>query len=564
MAYLDQNQTVLTVQTAGHLLRRVTAGVSKADIQAFVGKTPLEAYNTLLANNETTLPEPTVLNSSFPNYQQTYVNTPFNGDNNFELAEYIKYWWVAEMIQPINGPNLLDKLSVFWQNHFVTTREIVGEYRYIWRYINLIRNNSLGNFKDFVIAITKDPAMLVYLNGNENVKGAPNENYARELQELFVVGEKNFAGQANYAETDVKEAAKVLTGWYYRNYWWTGTTEIEPGFDPNKHETGNKTFSSFYNNTQIAGRSGANAGNDELNDLVNMLLAHNETAKFIVRKLYKWYVNPIVTATIETNVIIPLANIFKSPANNWAIEPVLKILLTSDVFYDVTNIGAIIKSPLELAAGMLRYYEQPVPNRNTEPQAYKKYFEFLMWQMYSMQMSPIDQLSVFGYEPYYQTNLSKAWIASSTIALRNSFTDAFIWKWPEVSPTYTIGIDFVARITAIQPNMNNPVRPFSPGTSTAVSAEQVLEHFTENLLVNPFTTEQKNFLIDTIMLEGRPRASWKGEWDDYRESKRLVETTPQPIPTELETKHRDNYNTVRWRMQLLMRYALKMAEHHVF
>jgi uncharacterized protein (DUF1800 family) len=564
MAYLTPYASVLSAETAAHLLRRVTCGPTKVEINQFVGLTATQAYQILLNNIIQNPPEPIILNESSPNYKQTFVTGAFNGDDNFPRSSYVKYWWQAQMVRQDTPPSLLEKLAVFWQNHFVTTREIVSDYRFVWRYLNTVRSNSLGNFKTFVKEITKDPAMLLYLNGNENVKGSPNENYARELQELFTVGEKDFAGNLNYEENDVKAAARVLTGWKFSNHWNVGSTTFGSSFNLNKHDIDPKIFSGKYANTIIAGQNVANGGDLELNALVDMLMNHPEAAKFICRKLYKWYVNPAVTPEIETNVIIPLADFFKSPANNFEIEPVLKKLLTSDIFYDNTNIGAIIKSPLELAAGSLRLFNMNVPNMATDTIAFKKYFEYLDWQMVVLQMSLIDQPSVFGWEPFYQTPLSRTWIASSTIAVRYSFTDQYIWGWANVSPTYSLGINLVDWAKSLEPTFPLNITTVSITTPYACTVEVLLASFIDKLFVNPLFQTQKDFLIDIIMMQGIPRSSWIFEWNGFRKAT-FDRTRPTTDPLYItQAKYDEKYNGIKWRLQLLMRYLLRMAEFQVF
>ena len=548
MAYLAQYSPVLTAETAAHLLRRATAGPTKTEIASFTGKTALQAYTDLLNNINYNPSPPIVLNENSSFYRQTFVNSPFRGADNFDWSSYVKYWWQAQLIRQDTPPSLLEKLAVFWQNHFVTTREIVSDYRYVWRYLDTIRQNSLGNFKTFVKSITKDPAMLLYLNGNENVKGSPNENYARELQELFTVGEKDFAGNLNYTEDDVKAAAKTLTGWSYTNHWQEGTTSFGSEFDLSKHDITNKVFSAKYSNTTITGVNSTTGGDVELNALVDMLMAHPEASKFICRKLFKWYVNPTVTADIETNVIIPLANFFKSASNNFAIEPVLRKLLTSDIFYDVDNIGAIVKSPLEFIGGSLRQFNFQVPNMTTETVAFRKYFSHLDWQMYTMQMSLIDQPSVFGWEPYYQNALSRAWIASSTLALRNSFASQYIWSWADIPAPYRLEINVVEWAKSLQPNFLNPT------TSPGITADALLAAFSERMFITPLFTSQKEFLIITILLFGSSRGTWNFEWNEFR--------TLSSNPTG--QAYTDRYNGIRWRLQSLMLYLLKMAEFQVF
>lgn len=545
MYYLNPRSAILTAKDAAHLLRRTTFGPTPAEIVSFTGLTPAQAVQQLINNASlpavSNPPPPVEFDQTKPAAGQPYLNKPFNSDRNYHFGIYVKFWWLGQMAQQDVPLSLLDKLTLFWQNHFVTTRTMVDDYRFVDRYIRLLRGNALGNFRTMVIAVTKDPAMLRYLNGNDNEKDSPNENYGRELQELFTVGNKNYAGNNNYTEGDVKAAARVLTGWKYTNYYTSGSTNIGTVFNASKHDITNKTFSSHYGNKVVTGQSGATAGDGELNDLVAMLLAHPETPKFICRKLYRWYVNPNVPPDIEANVIVPLAAFFKSPANNYAILPLVQKLLTSDVFYDSGHRGAIVKSPIELIVGSLRFFKQPVPNMTTDYVAFHKMMDFVYWNGTNQQLDLLDQTSVFGYEPYYQTGYSKNWINTTTMALRSDLTDAFIWRWFEVKPGYKLGIDLIAWVSAMQPNFSNLATP-------AIGCEVVYDGFVKNLFATDLFPAQREFLIDDIMMMGFNRTTWNFEWNAYRAN-----------PSD-EGKR----NTILWRTQSLMRYLLRMAEYHVF
>lgn len=546
MPYLDLYTQPLTAKTAAHLLRRATFGPTQKEISTFTGLTAGQAVQQLISNANYTPPPPVDLDSTKATAGQTYLDKPFNSDRNFDFGHYLRYWWLGLMTSQTAPLSLLDKLTLFWQNHFVTTREIVDDYRFVNQYLLLLRNNALGNFRTLVTQVSKDPAMLRYLNGNENEVGKPNENYARELQELFTVGAFDFAGNKNYTEDDVKEAARVLTGWKYQNYWVAGSTSFGTTFSLPKHDKTAKTFSAHYNNTVITGRSTnpsatVTAGDAELDDLVTMLLKHPQTPRFICRKLYRWYVNPNVTQTIEDNVIGPLAQFFASSANNYAIQPVLVKLLTSQVFFDESNRGAMIKSPADLAVGAMRFFNQPVPDMSTDYAAFKTYFDFMFWRMRDMQMALIDQSSVFGYEPYYQTGYSKIWMNTTTIALRSDYTDAYIWRWLQVKPDYKMGIDLLAWATSLQAN-------FSDVSGTpAIACVDVQTAFAKNLFATDLFQTQIDFLIDTIMMQGIPRSSWTFEWNAYRSA---------PDNT-------NKRNAVNWRLQNLMKYMLRMAEYHL-
>ncbi|QDK79351.1 DUF1800 domain-containing protein [Spirosoma sp. KCTC 42546] len=545
MVSLDPYTTLLTTKTAAHLLRRATFGPTQAEIANFTGLTAAQAVQQLITNANYSPAPPVDLDHDQPTAGQTYLNKPFNHARNFDFGHYLRCWWLGLMTSQAAPPSLLDKLTLFWQNHFVTTRETVGDYRFLNQYLLLLRNNSLGSFRTLVTQITKEPAMLRYLNGNENVVGHPNENYARELQELFTVGAFDFTGNKNYTEDDVKAAAQVLTGWEYTNHELDGSTSFATTFTDAKHDSTDKTFSAHYNNTVITGRATSlpgttSAGDAELDDLVTMLLSHPHTSRFICRKLYRWYVNPNVTQTIEDTIIGPLAQVFQE--GNFAIQPVIVKLLTSQVFFDETTIGAIVKSPAELAIGAMRFFNQPVPDITTEYAAFKTYFDFVYYRMQDMQLAVLDQSSVFGYEAYYQTGYSKIWINSTTIGFRYDYTDAYVLRYLQVKPDYLMGIDVLTKATALQPNFSDVA-----GTP-AISSVDILNGFTTNLFVYDLLPSQRDFLIDTILMQNLPRTSWIFQWNAYRTD-----------PTDGGARYE-----VRSRLENLMKYMLRMAEYHIF
>ena len=545
MAYLDTYTTPLTEDTASHLLRRACFGPSRQEIRNFKGMTASQAVDLLIANvSRTTFPTPPLdYNEMMPTAGQPFLSLPYNISRNTEFATFYKYWWSALMVQKDGFPSVHEKLTLFWQNHFVVPQTFVVDYRFIDRYLRLLRDNCLGSFKFLATEITKDPAMLLFQNGNENQKGYPNENYARELQELFVVGQKDFYGNPNYTEDDVRAAANVLTGWQVTNYLIDGSTTFDSVFAPLRHDTSDKIFSEKYNNTVISGQDGPEAGNIELNRLISMLLAHSHTAKHICRKLYRWYVNTNVTEEIEENVITPLASFFSSPENNFNIEPIIRKLLTSQIFFDKNNRGAIIKSPADLVIGMLRFFEQPVPDGSTDYVAFRKYSEFVYAHLKDLDFPILDQPTVFGYPAYYQIGYSKNWINGTSIGRRHNHMDRYflaLYNY-KIKPDYVLGIDLLAWLARIQPN-------FSDVNGTpAITCEQLLEAFSENLFTFPLDQSQKDFLIDNIMMRGVSRRNWISELNYYRQ-------TPD---------HVDRRHTVEARCRYLLRHMFRMAEFHV-
>lgn len=543
MAYLDTYQTPLTADTAGHLLRRATFGPTKREIESFAGLTATQAVDQLISNVSRRLApaSPVDYEETSPTFKQSFLTLPFNKAKTEVFNRYIRYWWIGLMAEQIGYPSILEKLTAFWQNHFVVASTFVMDYRMMFRYLRLIREKGLGSFKVLASEMTKDPAMLIYQNGNENQKGKPNENYARELQELFVVGVRDFYGNENYTEEDVRSAAKVLTGWQAVNHLGEGSTTIDSVFNPDRHDDTNKEFSSYYGNHTIQGRTGAAAGALELEELINMLVQHPESPKFICRKLYRWFVNNEVPQEIETNVIIPLANLFASAENNFKIEPVLRKLLTSQIFFDQTNIGATIKSPVEWTIGLLRIFDQPVPDSQTDITAFKNYAKFVNDQLNSLQYGLLDQPNVFGYPPFYLTGYSDNWINSGSLGSRNLISNRIVYPYVVIKPGYILGIDYLKWLTAVQPNFSDTIN------TPPITCDIVLEEFSKGLFSFTLSDVQKTFLIDTIMMTNLKRNTWTREWNLYR-------TNPS---------NTDYQAAILYRCHLLMRYLVRMAEYQM-
>ncbi|HEY0677428.1 MAG TPA: DUF1800 domain-containing protein [Chitinophagaceae bacterium] len=435
-----------------HLLKRTMFGAKKTDIDYFKGLTPAQAVDELLTVPATP-PAPPVKNydntnisPSDPEYGipqgQTWVNINTNdGNANSRRLASFKSWWTGLMLN--QDRNIREKMVLFWHNHFATETNDIG--RAIWCYQNntVLRQHALGNFKNFVRAITLDTGMLRYLNGYLNTNTAPDENYSRELQELFTLGKEN---NPNYTEDDVKQAARVLTGWRIDNN--TNTYF----FQANRHDTANKQFSSFYGNTVITGRTGNTAGDAELNDLINMIFSKRaEVSRFIVKKLYRWFCYYAIDATTEANVINPLAALFQT---NWEIKPVLEKLLKSEHFFDQLNQGCVIKSPLDLVTGMCREFNVQFPAATDYINSYFMW-DYLRNQAATAQMNIGDPPSVSGWPAFYQEpQFYQIWINSDTLPKRNRFTDQI------VGPGYSrnnkkIQIDPIAFAKTL-PNPANP------------------------------------------------------------------------------------------------------------
>ncbi|WBV53958.1 DUF1800 domain-containing protein [Chryseobacterium gambrini] len=259
-----------------------------------------------------------------------------------------------------------EKMAFFWHGHFASR---VVNPKFNRQILNVIRKNALGNFKDLLFEVSQAPAMLNFLNNQQNKKDHPNENFAREVMELFTMG------RGNYTEKDIREGARAFTGW---------GSDKEGNFKERKnlHDEGSKTF---------LGKTGNFTGTDVL----NIILEQKATAKFITTKIYKFFVNE----NVDENIVKSLSESFYQ--TGYDIKKLMMDIFSSSWFYDKKNIGSRIKSPIELMAGMMR--SLPMTIQNPE--------NLIVYQ------------KLLGQMLLYPPNVSgwpngKSWIDSSTLMLR--------------------------------------------------------------------------------------------------------------------------------------------------
>ena len=272
--------------------------------------------------------------------------------------------WLNEMIN--SEAQLREKMSLFWHGHFAT--RVINIY-FQQQLLNVIRQNALGNFGDLLRQVSKSPAMLSFLNNQQNRKQHPNENFAREVMELFTMG------RGNYTETDIREAARAYTGWGFN---------VRGEFVDRKflHDNGSKTF---------LGKT----GNFDGDDIIDIILEQKVTAKFITSKIYKYFVND----TVDEQKVEHLAEKFYR--DNYNLQKLMNEIFLSDWFYEEKNIGTRIKSPVELIIGIRRF----IPMELQKPEAQ------LLFQR------------VLGQILFYPPNVAgwpggKNWIDSSALMFR--------------------------------------------------------------------------------------------------------------------------------------------------
>lgn len=520
-----------TTQEIVHLLKRTMFGATKADVDYFKRRSVHDTINELLSI-PLLPPSPPLKNydntnvpANDPEYTvaagATWVDTNTNdGAANFRRINSFKSWWIGLMIN--QQRNILEKMVLFWHNHFSTETADIG--RAIWCYQNniILRQHALGNFRQFVKAITIDTGMLRYLNGYLNTNTAPDENYSRELQELFTIGKEN---NPNYTEDDVKQAARVLTGWRI------DTNTNKPYFQANRHDTANKQFSSFYNTTIITGKAGDTAGDIELDAMLNMIFNKKvEVSEFLVRKLYRWFCYYSIDAATEANVIQPLATIFRD--SSWEIKPVLSALLNSEHFFDALNQGCLIKSPLDMTVGVSREFSIDFPPPSDVVNSYYMW-EYVRNQASLMQQNVGDPPSVSGWAAYYQVpQFHEIWINSDTLPKRNRYTDQLI----------TMGYSRNGKRIKIDPVA------FAKKFSNPADPTILVSDIVDVLYKVPLSAASKQTIKKQILLSNQDQDYyWSNAWNAHIAS---------PADTGL-------YQIVFNRLQALLKYLMNLAEYQL-
>jgi len=518
-----------TSAEVAHLLKRTMFGSTKSDIDYFKSLSVSNAVDTLLTISAAPAPpvktyDNTGIGGGDPELViaagTTWVNTPtIDEEANDKRIVSWKAWWTGLLIN--QNRSITEKLILFWHHHFATEASMYRNGIAAYQHYVLLHQLALGNFKTLVRGVTLDLAMLRYLNGYLNIKDAPDENYGRELQELFTLGKEN---NPNYTEPDVLAAARVLTGWTIDK----ATETVK--FDPAKHDTTSKVFSSFYGTT-ITGRSDATAGDAELDDMLTMIFnKKTEVSEFIVRKLYRWFCYYTIDANTETNVIKPLAQLFRN--GNWEIKPVLATLFKSEHFFDVLNQGCMIKSPVDLTVGLCREFNIVFPAATDYTHVYNMW-GFVQDQGGNMQQNIGDPPGVSGWPAYYQLpQFHEMWINSDTLPKRNIFSDILI-TIGYMRDNLTLKIDPVAFAKTL-PN---------PGDPNALINDSLAI-----LYRVPLSDASKQAIKKQILLTNQEQDYyWSNAWNAH-----ITNPTNDTA-----------YQVVNMRLQSMYKYFMNLAEYQL-
>lgn len=426
-----------------------------------------------------------------------------------------------------------------------------GKIKSSYYSMKLAFEGSWRSYKDYIIDVTLSERMLELLNLKYSKKEAPDENFAREVQELFTVGKRPFS---KFTESDVKAAARLLVGWdslYWENFVEEGYV-TKNKFNENNHDTGDKQFSKFYGNRLIKGRTGPDGGRVELNEFFDMIFETEESAIYLSRRLVQFFVYPILNDTVEENIIKPLAVMLRK--NNFSLAETLKILLNSEFFFAEEFYNAMIKSPMEYTMGMYKEFE--ILKGNVVYDNYNSFFDEDKKQFESKYLDPIylsfrifsqvkfhsigrqgysigNPPSVSGWQAYYQEPIyDLIWVNSDSIKRRKEIAESIAIN----------GINFFDR-----PNVR-------------IDLKALLKKSKDPSNINVFIRDLAKIILGVDISERvftRIKRSILGEnFPDYYWS--------DAVNSFINSPNKDNYNTLNIRVGQILAQIFDLNEIHVF
>ncbi len=478
---------------ANHLLRRTTFAVTQTRINDAIGK-GLEGSLNELFQPLGSFGEP--VNPYFtedPNVPvgQSWVNAPaVDGVNvNSYRGRSLQGYILRHMLK--GGFNISPRMWLFWHNHFSILG--ISERRVVYKNYKLLHDFSLGNFRELVKQVTIDPSMLNFLNGNQNRAGNPNENYGRELLELFTLGKGDQVASGDYTtytEDDIRAIANALTGWQTR-YFNQEDAALQPEayFNSNRHDPAPRQLSHRFDNKVLTV-----AGEDAYQEVIDTIFAHPQAAHYLCRKLYRWFVFYEIDATIEADIITPMAQALR--ANDFEVAPVIRLLLGSEHFFDIQHRGALIKSPIDYVAdATIGLGFEPEPDLIMTYGFYRRMHVEAAEQLLSVDRPP----SVAGYPAWHQApQYNRIWINASTLSSKTDFV-GFVTNNGIFHDGFRVRPDFIPYIAGF----DNPTDP-----------NDLIEEMGLRIIGDPLTSDQVDALKE-ILIPGLPDFEWTVEYNNF-------------------------------------------------
>lgn len=484
-------------EQAAHLLRRAGFGGTPQEIDQLAAMGKQKAVDSLLNYDaiRTNSPRPSV--ERMEPVERTAMRSASDEERQRIRQErqakeqvqthLLRRWWIERMVE--SPRPLEEKMTLFWHGHFTSgAREVRSAYM-LAQQNELLRENATENFRKLLMEISKDPAMLLYLNNAQSNLQHPNENYARELMELFTMG------RGNYTEKDVQEAARAFTGWSIDRD--TDTFQ----FRPRQHDTGRKT---------VLGTSGNLNGGD----VIDIILSKPQTAENIVRKLWKFFAGD----EPPKNVVRYLASVFRK--NNYEIKPVLRAMFLHNAFYSPAVMNSHVKSPVELLVGTMR----------------------------SLNIKPVDLdgmvlgLRLMGQDLFQPPNVKgwdggMTWINTATLYNRYNVAGRVISG--AGGRGRGLGEMMLMRAAGDDPELRERAKPtgaqpaFDPmpivRENNLKTTGEIVDHFVMRLIGRPMSDERRELLIEALgaSLKNRAEPASSENADAIREMILLICATPE-------------------------------------
>ena len=451
-AFEPSLQSPWNAQRISHLYRRLGFGASYENIQLGLSVQPSQLVDQLIDNA-------IALGPPIPPPWANYTADDYDGDSDliFQHQQEFANRWIREMATE----GIRSKIAFFWHNHFVTELDVYECNSSLWAYYNLLHTYAFGNFRTFVEEMGKTPAMLVYLNGNQNIADEPNENYARELMELFTMGEGN-----GYTQEDIVEVARALTGWRMEMY-----DCVPPHFDIGYFDNNPKT---------IFGQTG-NWNYNDVHELI-FTLRQTQVAHHICGKIYTHFISPVINEEMVNEMATTFIN------SGWELAPVFRQIFKSEHFFDELMIGTQIKDPFSALTGILKIsnfqYQTDYDDDTTGS------IGSMCSELGQTIFNPID---VAGWPGY------RSWLNENTLTSRWSFSSQLLYNLNDAAK-----INLVALAIDLTNNSNDP----------AVIVEAVAQHY----IGLPLTAEHlevavlnfKGDIPENYFQDG----SWNLFWDE--------------------------------------------------
>ena len=541
MDSLNEITGVLGRTFAAHLLRRTTFGPTIQEIDQFASYTAAEAMDQLLDDTAEN-PKPPI----DPITNQTWVDpTGVDGPakageerEQEELFVFFQSWHMDVMRQ--SPLTLKERITWFFHTHLPARWTEINSSEAIYYQNSLFRFYAFGSFKELFKKICLDNAMLRYLDGYSNRKNSPNENFGREMFELYSIGKGPQIAEGdytNYTEDDIKEATRVLTGWNMDDTF--GYLDPDTGLpigkirshtvgDPatdvaTEHDPGQKTFTSKFGGQVIEpaelmdGFPTVEAAYGELDEMIEMIFSQPETGKFIARKLYRFFVYHFISDEVETDVITPLAQLLIN--NDYSIVEALKVLLKSEHFYDSDdmvkendNVGALIKSPVDLFTGLFRIFDIQFADREVNTTTFYMDMGYVVSKLEDQGLNFYEPFEVAGYPAYHQIpGYNRNWITTYALAHRYQ-AGGILMKTLEQSTERTFQLDILDWV-------ENSGHVSDPSDSV-----EIIDVLINNLFAVELNQERVDYFLYTVFLDSPDtdqtyaRGLWDQEWTNYQNS----------------------------------------------